>query len=204
MSPRPLRDQAGWAPVGLRVIDDVVSPVREAWTIEAMRREIELAKIEPLDGTRTLRVGFDYETQKKLSAMPWWLLPLRTAIRCFGVPEPFDNATLRECAPGYSIAPHIDHESFGDPIVIVNLGEGARFCLQRPGKRLDFRARRRSAVMLSAEARASCTHAVSTAADGSLRYAITLRRKLPTATTQRASSLTPGQTIEPLRKSPSR
>jgi alkylated DNA repair dioxygenase AlkB len=98
--------------------------------------------------------------------------------RSLGVSDVFDSFAVNEYAPGGGIHPHIDSSRFAELIVIVSVGEACAYTFALDPWSHTLIVPRRSLLVMRAEARYACTHAVEVdPAMEKTRYSVILRTR---------------------------
>lgn len=169
---------------GFAYLEDLVDADEEARLIESIG-SIQLSPFrfqgwtgKRLTRTYGWRYDFDDRSFAPVETLPGWLMPLRDKAAAFGGldPELFVHALITRYDPGAGIGWHRDRPQFGK-VVGVSLGAPATLRFRRRSekgfRRASLKLERRSAYLLSGEAREQWEHGI--AEHGGLRFSITFR-----------------------------
>ena len=179
--------QPAW-PEGFRYETDVIDAAMEATVLEQVRtlpfREFEFQGYTAK--RRVISFGWQYDFDarrlRKADDMPEFLRELREhAARFAGMrATELQHVLVMEYGPGAAIGWHRDKEVFGQ-IVGISLRSACTFRLRRMTdkgwERVSLTAERRSAYLLSDEAREQWEHSIPSVQ--ALRYSVTYRNLGP-------------------------
>lgn len=151
---------------GLRVIENLLTCERETELLAAVDSEPWSCVLK----RRTQHYGYayDYTTRTlptRLGPLPVWSNDVVDALVAAGVfsetARP-NQLIVNEYLPGQGIAPHVDSNVFGEPIVSVSLGSAIVMTLSRPGYTdVGVTLPRRSALILTGQARSVWRHSIA-------------------------------------------
>ena len=120
---------------------------------------------------RVIHYGFKYDYKSRQAACAAPLIPPACAFiekrlnnhNVALLPKEFDQLIVNEYLPGQGISAHVDSDVFTDGIVSVSLGSGATMRFSHPTTKesVDIWLPRRSAVILTGDARYKWRHAIS-------------------------------------------
>jgi alkylated DNA repair dioxygenase AlkB len=164
-------------PKGLRYIQNFVTPEEE----QSLLAAIDACPWNKTISRRTQQYGFEYDYSRSsmpraCAPIPAWLHSLKEAIETT-TRRSFDQVIINEYNPGEGIAPHVDHTGqFGDTVVSISLGSDCVMDFATPSQTLPFLLERRSAVILTDEARYKWTHGIAKRKTDRFPDGITLRR----------------------------
>jgi alkylated DNA repair dioxygenase AlkB len=174
-------------PPGFRYQRELISEAEEG-ALLARVHELPFREFEFHGYTGKRRVvsfgwkyDFDDRRLSKTDDIPEFLLPLRERAAAFAGMEPqvFQHALVTEYAPGAAIGWHRDKAVFGE-VIGVSLLAPCVFRLRRrvhqKWERVNIRAERRSAYLLSGPSRTEWEHSIPPVDE--LRYSVTFRNLL--------------------------
>lgn len=138
-----------------------------------LSREEEMALVSEIDknqwntdiSRRRQQYGAEYdirskgvENATKVPPIPVWLRPLIEKLS-ENIPL-VDQAIINEYKPGQGIAAHIDSPVFGGVVISVSLLSDVSMSFQKEGITVEQILARRSALILSGEARSQWKHSI--------------------------------------------